>query len=94
MTLYRETTGSIKRRKSSPTVDRIPMLYESRGLYLITFYNPEMIERAKQTYRFLAMRRIQRWWIEIYYNPYHPVGLKNINRVYDRLYADRDGFLR
>lgn len=39
----------------------------------------------EQYRKYMAAYKIKNWWKSIYWNPYHPVGQKQINKKYDGL---------
>jgi len=47
-------------------------------------YTPDIIAFINDFFH--KVRKIQHWWLEIYMNPYHPVGRKIINQRYDKLF--------
>jgi len=64
--------------------------YPSRALaYRYALQNSMPLER-KLFIENRAARVIQNWWLEIRLNPYHPVGLKKLERDY-AFYADGKG---
>ena len=51
--------------------------------------NPFTAEKHQFYRKELMTKRLQRWWLSICENPYHPVGQRIINDRYDKLYLGK-----
>jgi hypothetical protein len=58
------------------------MMFMDRVVSEMDYVNAVKIVRNRHN-RDIAARIIQKWWTEIRLNPYHPVGIKRLNKEYD-----------